>query len=131
MPAIAQDGTGEAEAGQAFFQQKMCTTCHIVTTNDGTRMGSPSPINIDLSGVVGSEAASAEGPSSSRYSAAMKTAKEKGLVWTEENLIAFITSPQVFLSEYNGSSAVSSMPLGTNDAEASEDIVAFLASLSE
>ncbi|MBY4892895.1 c-type cytochrome [Rhodobacteraceae bacterium N5(2021)] len=73
-------------AGEGVFRQ--CQTCHQV--GEDARNGA-GPI---LNGVVGAAAAHVEG---FRYSPAMTGAAEDGLVWTEENLAAYLTDPRGFL----------------------------------
>jgi cytochrome c len=82
MGARAQD----AEAGQRVFNQ--CRACH--TINQGGRNG----VGPNLHGIIGRPAGSVEG---FRYSAAMRERAAAGLVWTEENLIAYATDPKAIV----------------------------------
>jgi cytochrome c len=79
LGAMAQD----VAAGQRIFNQ--CRACH--TINQGGRNG----VGPNLHGVIGRPAASLE---NFRYSTAMRARAAEGLVWTEENLIAYITDPK-------------------------------------
>ncbi len=36
------------------------------------------------------------------YSEAMKAAQAKGLTWTDENVMAYLSDPKAFLAEFNG-----------------------------
>lgn len=73
-------------AGKAAF--KRCTACHDVGETPTNRMG---PY---LTGVVGRPAASVE---KFGYSAAMKTARDAGLVWTPDSLNAFLSGPHAYV----------------------------------
>jgi cytochrome c len=83
--AIASGGQaqeGNAAAGEKLF--KKCLICHTESADESRR--GPS-----LAGVFGRTAGTAEGYP---YSDAMRAAGEAGLVWQEEELAAFIKSPQ-------------------------------------
>ncbi|MEA3534323.1 cytochrome c family protein [Rhizobium sp. CC-YZS058] len=80
FPAWAEGG--DAARGAATF--KACSNCHVVQ-GDRTVFG-PS-----LQGVVGRKAGSVPGY---RYSEAMLAAGEQGLIWTEADLSAFLSSPK-------------------------------------
>jgi len=84
MPALAQDG--DAAKGEKVF--KKCKACHAVGEGAKNKVG---PI---LTGIVGS--AAGLNPDF-KYSKAMKAAAEEGLVWDNENLIAYLTKPKDFL----------------------------------
>jgi cytochrome c len=79
LGAQAQD----LEAGQRVFNQ--CRACH--TVNQGGRNG----VGPNLHGVFGRAAGAVEG---FRYSARMRERAAGGLVWTEENLAAYIADPK-------------------------------------
>lgn len=76
--AHAQD----AAAGEKVFAK--CKACHVADT-DQNKVG-PS-----LKDVIGKTAGTHEG---FKYSPAMVEAGEKGLVWDEENLTAFLKKPK-------------------------------------
>lgn len=80
---MAQDATGNAEAGQRVFNQ--CRACH--TANQGGR----SMVGPNLFGIVGRRAGSVEG---FRYSAPMRAKHGENFVWTEENLRAYVQQPR-------------------------------------
>ncbi|MCR9221684.1 MAG: c-type cytochrome [Alphaproteobacteria bacterium] len=79
--AVAQDGE------QVF---KRCMACHALEKGQNK-------VGPYLFGVVGREAGSAEGY---RYSDINATAGELGLVWTKENIVAYLPNPQAFLEAY-------------------------------
>ena len=77
---------GDAAAGEKVF--KKCKACHQVGDGAKNRIG---PM---LNGIVGKEIASVDG---FKYSKAFKAKKDEGLVWTEEELDAFLTKPKKYL----------------------------------
>ncbi|TNF20062.1 MAG: c-type cytochrome [Rhodobacteraceae bacterium] len=74
-------------AGENVF--KKCRACHQVGEGAKHRTG-PS-----LNGIVGHPAGAAEG---FKYSRDMQAAGEDGLVWTEEELTAFLAKPKAYMS---------------------------------
>ena len=73
---------GDAAKGERSFSK--CSACHSID-NPRTRLGP------HLMGVVGRPAGSV---ADYNYSAAMKDAGANGMVWTEDNLRAFLYSPK-------------------------------------
>ena len=84
QPVLAAD----AAAGKAVFQAQ-CALCHSAAPNDGGGAQGPS-----LQGVVGRKAASV---ADYKYSEAMAAKGAEGLVWTEENLAAYLPNPKAFV----------------------------------
>ncbi len=84
-----------ADEGKKAFKKNRCLQCHTVVA--GKHKIGPS-----LHGIIGRKAASADGFKASRYSKLLKAASEKGLVWDEANLDAFLTKPKKWLQEYTG-----------------------------
>ena len=76
---------GDAEAGLKVF--KKCKACH--TAEEKKKKVGP-----HLVGIVDRAAAAIEGY---KYSKAMKAKGEEGLVWTIENLDAYLTKPKAFV----------------------------------
>ncbi|MDX2484015.1 MAG: c-type cytochrome [Pseudodonghicola sp.] len=74
--------------GEKVFRK--CKACHQVGDGAKNRTG---PI---LNGIVGHAAGTAEG---FRYSKVMKEAADGGLVWTEEELTAFLTKPSKYMKK--------------------------------
>lgn len=81
--ATAQEAGGDPAAGRRVFNQ--CRACHTIEPG-GRNMVGP-----NLHGIVGRRAASIEG---FRYSPAMRAKAEGGLVWSEENLRAYLRNPK-------------------------------------
>ena len=111
VSAMAQDyPAGNAENGQRVFNQ--CRACHNV--NEGGRNG----VGPNLRGVVGRPAASIE---IFRYSAPMRERAQGGLVWTEENLRAYLTDPKAVVP--GGSMA---FPGFRANRQNTSDVIAYL-----
>ena len=85
---------GDAAAGEKVF--KKCKACH--TIQEGKNKVGPS-----LFGVVGRPAGIV---AKFRYSSSVNAAAEKGLVWTAENIIAYLENPKEFLKDYLGAKKV-------------------------
>ncbi|AHM04590.1 Sulfite dehydrogenase cytochrome subunit SoxD [Roseibacterium elongatum DSM 19469] len=94
-------------AGAGIWRQ--CQACHEVGEGARNRVGPA------LNGIVGADAGAREG---FRYSPAFREAAEDGLVWTEENLIAYLHDPRSFMPRSR---------MVFNGIEADEDIRAVLA----
>ncbi|RFU11793.1 MFS transporter [Rhodobacteraceae bacterium W635] len=75
-----------AEAGERLFRQ--CSSCHQVGDSAQNRTG---PV---LNGIVGHPAGQVE---DFRYSRPMETAGDEGLVWTEDELHAYLEDPRGYL----------------------------------
>jgi len=76
----------DTAAGEKIF--KKCKACHAVGDGAKNKVG---PM---LTGIVDNDIASVEGY---KYSKAFLAKKDEGLVWTEENLDAFLTKPKKFI----------------------------------
>lgn len=98
-----------ADEGRRYFNE--CAVCHTVKEGDANRIG-PNLFNI-----VGREAGQADGFA---YSTAMA---QSGIVWTEENLDAFLENPQNFMRG-NRMAYV-----GQRNAERREALIAYLKTL--
>ncbi|MEO3476173.1 c-type cytochrome [Phaeobacter sp. CAU 1743] len=119
VPAFAE---GDAAKGEKGF--KKCKSCHMVVSDSGETIVKGGKTGPNLWGVAGRPAGSYEG---FRYGSDMTAAGEAGLVWTEENFVAFTHDPRAFLREYlDDSGAKSKMSFKLK--KGGEDIYAFLAS---
>ncbi|MBS7812972.1 c-type cytochrome [Roseococcus pinisoli] len=103
--AKAQD----VAAGQRVFNQ--CRACH--TINAGGRNG----VGPNLHGVWDRAAGAVEG---FRYSAPMRERAAAGLVWNEENLLAYITDPKAVVPR--GSMSY----VGLRNEQQRNDLMAYL-----
>lgn len=120
LPAMA----GDAAAGERDWRQ--CRSCHMIADNDGNVIQRGGRVGPNMYGIIGSPAAAADG---FRYSADLRAAGAAGLVWTEENFLAYITDPSGFLRDFTGNAgAQSSMNYQARSGQ--ENILAYLMSLS-
>ena len=87
--ASSASAEGDAEKGEKVYRK--CKACHMVGDDAKNRVG---PV---LNGVVGREAGTAE---DFKYSKINREAGENGLVWTEENIAAYLPDPQKFLKTF-------------------------------
>ncbi len=82
-PAFAE---GDPEKGESVF--KKCRACHAV--GDGAK----NKVGPHLNDVIGRQAGTGEG---FKYSSSMIEAGENGLVWTEDNIEAYLRDPRGFI----------------------------------
>lgn len=106
-PAFAE---GDAEAGEKVF--KKCKACHQVGEDAKNRVG---PV---LNGIVGQPAAALE---DFKYSSVLQERAAEGLVWTNEELSAFLASPKKYMKGTKMSFA------GLRKDDDIEDVIAYLA----
>jgi cytochrome c len=117
-PALAE---GDAAKGEKEFGK--CKSCHMVVAPDGTEVVKGGKTGPNLYGVIGRAAGSTD----FKYSASLKAAGEKGLVWDAESFAAYTVDPAKFLKDYLGDDkAKSNMTFKLK--KGGEDIAAWLAS---
>jgi cytochrome c len=120
-PLAAQ--AGDAAAGEQEFRQ--CTSCHGIVAPDGTVIHRLAPTGPNLWGVIGRVAGAYDGYA--RYSASMVAAgAEHGVVWNEENFVAYLADQSGFLREVTGDSRARSN-MNHRLRGSAEDIYAYLA----
>ncbi|MDB6182411.1 c-type cytochrome [Paracoccus fistulariae] len=125
IPASAQSA-GDASVGEADFRK--CKACHMIETPDGEQIVRGGRTGPNLWGIVGRKIGSYEG---FKYGAGIKELAEMkpDMVWTEEDLIGYVTNPTAWLEEQTGDSGARSkmtFRLTSNQA----DMAAYLASVS-
>lgn len=111
---------GDVEAGKKVFGK--CKACHEVET-DKNKVG-PS-----LKGVLGRAMGTHDGY---RYSNALLAGKQKGLTWTDDALMAFVTNPRDFVKDKIGAdkgATKMSFP-GLKQEKERADLLAYLKSLA-
>ena len=117
-PAFA---AGDAAIGEKEF--KKCKACHMIEAADGTSIVKGGKTGPNLYGVVGRKAGSEEG---FKYSDALIKLGETGEVWTEEDLVAYMTDPNKYVEDKIGDpKAKTKMTFKLKKNQ--EDIAAFLA----
>lgn len=124
-PTLAQQA-GDIAAGEAEFRK--CRSCHMVRDDQGNDLIKGGIIGPNLWGVVGQKIASVEGYA---YGDGLRAVAEADpdMVWTQEELIAYITDPRAWLQEKTGDAGARTkmtFKLTRNQA----DIAAYLASVS-
>lgn len=100
---------GDVAAGEKVFRK--CMACHVA--DDAKNKVGPHLMNL-----LGRTAGSIE---DYRYSKAMTTAGEEGLVWTEESLDAYLKAPRKFVKGTKMAFA------GLRKEDEIKDVVAYLA----
>jgi len=127
--AFAQDSmpSGDPAAGEKLFNQ--CQTCHVVVNDDGeTLAGRNARTGPNLYGVAGRPAGSVE---DFRYSSSMTEAGEAGLVWNEEDFVAYVMDPTGFLRAYlDDNRARGQMAFRVRSEDDAANLYAYLASLA-
>jgi cytochrome c len=117
-PAFAEN---DVEQGEKDF--KKCKACHSITDPDGEDIVKGGKTGPNLWGVIGRQAGTE--PEFTRFSDEIIALGEEGLVWTEEELAAYIPSAKDFLKERTGESAKTAMtPQKLKDVT---DVIAYLA----
>lgn len=122
--ALAEShGGGDVAAGEKDY--KKCKACHAIVDPDGEVIFKGGKVGPNLWGMIGRQAGTVE---DFRYGASLVAAGEAGLVWTEEQLIAYATNPRAFLRDYlDDSGAKSKMTFRMKDAT---DVTAYLATMA-
>lgn len=121
VPALAE---GDIAKGEKTF--KKCKACHMIQSDTGEMIMKGGKTGPNLYGIIGRPMGSQEG---FKYGASLIAAGEAGLVWDQENLVAFVANPKSFLKEATGDSKAKSkmtfkLPKG------GEDVAAYLASVA-
>lgn len=123
-PAIAQD----AAAGQELFDRQ-CVTCHVVVNDAGeTLAGRNAETGPNLYGVIGRAPGSYP---DFEFGDDMVAYGATGVVWEEENFLAYVQDPTDFLrTALEDRRARGKMAFQVRDEQEARDIYAFLVSLA-
>ena len=112
QPSLA---VGDAEAGKKIF--KKCSACHSLDP-------SKKKLGPTLKGIIGRKAGSIAGY---KYSSSYPQARDKGLVWTEEEMVKYLVNPKKYLAAYLGvKKAKSKMSARFKKLADRENVVAYL-----
>ena len=113
---VAHAQAQDVEAGEKVF--KKCLSCHKVGPEAKNGVG---PV---LNGVFGRTAGTYE---DYKYGNSLVAAGEKGLVWDEEQIAAYITDPKKFLQDYLGEKSVQAkMTFKLGNEQERMDVIAYL-----
>lgn len=111
--------------GEKVFAQR-CKTCHQIVDPTGKEIVKGGKTGPNQYGLIGSKAG--HDPEFARYGDSLKAAGEKGLVWTEEEVVKYLEDPRAYLRAYLGDEkARSNMAYKLPDATARADVAAYLA----
>lgn len=127
LPAMAQDVTGDAEAGAKVFQK--CQTCHSMVDATGAVVaGKGAKAGPNLFGLPGRVAGSVEGFD---YGESMKALGASGFTWNEADFVAYVADPTKFLKDKLGDSGARGKMMFklAKDTDA-QNVWAYIASLS-
>lgn len=127
-PAVGEShATGDATAGEAAFARQ-CVSCHVVVNEAGeTLAGRKAKTGPNLYGVT--ERVLGTFPDF-RYSPSLVKAGEAGIVWSEENFIAYVKDPTLWLRKtLDDPKARSKMSFKVRKEEDALNLYAFLAAI--
>ena len=111
---------GDPTKGEKVF--KKCAACHAVGEGAKSKVGPP------LTDVVGRNAASFEGY---KYGKSIQAAAEAGLVWTEDEIFAYLAHPRNYLrAKLEDKKAKSKMAFRLKKEQDRADVIAYLKSLN-
>jgi cytochrome c2 len=111
---------GDPVKGQKVF--KKCLACHAVGEGAKIKVGPP------LTDVVGRKAASYEGY---KYGKSIAAAAETGLVWSEEEIFAYLAHPRNYLrAKLEDKKAKSKMAFRLKKEQDRADVIAYLKTLN-
>ena len=124
---VAALAEGDAAKGEKAFNK--CAACHVVQNAAGeTLAGKAAKTGPNLFNVVGKAAGSVEG---FKYGSGLEKAKEMGLIWTEDNFVAYLNNPTNFLRDFTGDKgARGNMSFMIKKEDEAKDLYAYLTSLN-
>ncbi len=107
---------GDATKGKTVF--KKCKACHTIEEGGKNKIGP------NLFAIGGRQAGTVP---KYKYSKSYVTAGEKGLVWTEENLVEYLADPKAFIRQASGDpKGRTKMPLKLKKEATRRDVAAYL-----
>lgn len=124
--AVATPVFAESDAAEGEEQFKRCKACHTIEAPDGTEIYKGGKTGPNLYGIVGRQVASVEG---FKYKDSILEVGATGMVWTEEELAAYMTDPKAWLIEKTGDDKAKS-GMSHKQKKDQEHIAAYLASVA-
>ncbi|MBC6408313.1 MAG: cytochrome C [Rhodobacteraceae bacterium] len=121
LPAFAE---GDPAAGEKEFNK--CKSCHMIVADDGTEIVKGGKTGPNLFGIVGRQAGTYP---DFRYGDDLVAAGEAGLVWDEEQFLAYVQDPRAYLREFLDDNAAKSK-MTFKLRKGGEDVYAYLVSVA-
>ncbi len=118
--------TGDAVAGESQFRQ--CRSCHMISGPDGEVIQRGSRVGPNLHGVVGAQAGTAD--EDFGYSGVLAAIGAEGVIWDEENFVAYVQNPTHFVRAASGNASARS-PMSFQMRAGADDMYAYLAQFTE
>ena len=112
----------DAQAGKTVSNQ--CKSCHIFEADKPSR-----PTGPNLHDVFGRKAGTRT--DFAKYSEGMQGASAKGLIWTEDKILDYLTDPKAFLAKVNGAEVKHAMFFQLKDEQKRKDLIAFLKAIKD
>lgn len=127
MLATSAFADGHVAEGEKLTA-KRCKACHMISDGDNVILKG-GKVGPNLWGIVGRAAGSQEG---FKYGKSLAAAGEKGLVWDEEQITAYLGDPKKYLRTYlDDKKAKSKMTFKLKKEDQRTAVAAYLASLAE
>lgn len=124
-PALAQDASGDAEAGAKVFNK--CQTCHMVVNDAGETLAGRGKTGPNLYGLPGRTAGTAD----FNYGDSIVALGAGGFAWDEASFVEYLADPVKFLkTRLDDSKAKSKMSFRLAKEQEALNVWAYLASLS-
>ena len=115
-----------ATPGEAIYSQR-CVACHMIEKPGGETVVSGGKIGPNHWGVIGRGAGTQDFPHYSRF---LVAAGEKGLVWSEAELVQYLADPRRYLRAYlDDDTATSRMAFKLASERDRKDVAAYLATM--
>ena len=121
LPAFAE---GDPAAGEKEFNK--CKSCPMIVADAGTAIVKGGKTGPNLFGIVGRQAGTYP---DFRYGDDLVAAGEAGLVWDEEQFLAYVQDPRAYLREFLDDNAAKSK-MTFKLRKGGEDVYAYLVSVA-
>lgn len=126
FPALADEATGDAEAGERAFRQ--CISCHVVVNGEGeTLAGRNARTGPNLYAINGRTVGSVE---DFRYSPGLTALMEMDVAWDEASFAAYVQDPTGWIRETAGDDSLrGAMSFRVRSEEDALNLYAYITSL--